>query len=157
MAEFGCPATLSTPSGSIDFNDFVGAGANGTIWLIQNIDGLDGEPLRAPMDDKAGADGAWLYEFFGSARHITVSGIMIPASTLSAWQQIQTRNQMEQSLRIKCRSMKGYGVTGTWSWTPTGMGTYSVTVKCDVMPTFPGEGIIKQFVFGLVSGDSSYD
>lgn len=156
MAEFGCPATLSTPGGSIDFNDW-STGPNGMIWLIQNIDGLDGEPMRTPMDDKAGADGAWLYEFFAAARHITVSGIMVPASSLSAWQQIQQRNQMEASLRVKARTMKGYGTTGTWSWTPTGMAAYSLTVKCDVLPTFPGEGVIKQFIFGLVAGDPDYD
>lgn len=159
MAEFGCPATLSTPLGSINFNDFAGAGANGTLWLVQSIDGLDGEPLRTPMDDKAGEDGAWLYNFLSSARHITVSGIMIPAVVVAsvrqtAWQQAVERNQMEQSLRTKGRSIKA--ADGTWSWTPSGMGTYSLTVRCDVLPTFPGDRI-KEFVFGLVAGDPNYD
>ena len=153
MAEFGCPATLTTPLGSINFNDW-SVGPNGTIWLIQNIDGLDGEPLRTPMDPKAGADGGWLYDFFSDVRHITVSGIMIPAIG-SAWDQIVERNTMEQSLRTKGRSIKA--TAGTWAWTPSGMGGYSLSVQCDVLPTFPGEGIIKQFIFGLASGDPDYD
>lgn len=153
MAEFGAPATLSTPSGSINFNDW-GAGPNGTIWLIQNVEGLDGVPLRTPMDPASGTDGALLFPFLGDARHITVSGIMIPAIG-SAWDQIVERNTMEQSLRTKAYSIKG--ANGTWSWTPSGMGTYSLTVRCDVQPTFPGEGIIKQFVFGLVAASPNYD
>ena len=98
---------------------------------------------------------AWIHDFYGSARHITVSGLLLPNVQQSMVAQITERNQMEAEARVKLKAMMAPNI-GSWSWTPTGTGGYSLNVYCDVLPTFPGGGI-KEFIFGLVAGEPDYD
>lgn len=152
MAEFHAPATLSAPGYTIDFNvDDV----NGNRYFITSIDGLDGEPLRTPGDDASQEDGGRLYDFYSATRHITVTGLLVIGPSYTAWQSIVQRNTMERNLRLACKALKR--ATGTWSWEPAGFGPYALTVKCDLQPSYPGEGVLKQFVFGLAAPDPDYD
>lgn len=149
MAEFGAPATLSTPAGDIQFNT-----RTPDEYFIENIDGLDGEPTDAPIDPRSQIDGSYAFDFWGRGRNITVTGYITVDPTLSAYQQIVRRNEMERALRHACRSLKRD--TGTWAWAPSGVGPYSLEVKCDMQPTYPGKAV-KQFIFGLFAPDPDYD
>lgn len=150
MSEFGAPATLSTPLGSIDFNT-----RDDQEYFITNITGLDGESLRTPEDDAPGTDGGIVHDFWATARHITIEGHFLMDPALSFYQQIVQRNAMMDDLRKKCRSIKR--ADGTWSWTPSGGSTFNLTVRCDLQPLYTGEGVLKTFVFGLVAEDPDYD
>ena len=147
--QYSAPATLITPSGTVLFNQTYG---NGDFFFVTSIDGLDGEPSRAPVDEKAQTDGGILHDFYAGARHITVVGLVLPGNGTVA-----QRNVMERTLRLACRSLKLNGDEGTWEWLPDGDSTRSLVVKCDVQPTFPGDGVVKQLIFGLVAADPFYD
>jgi len=151
MAEFGCPATLSSPGGDIQFNT-----RTPDEYFIENIEGLDGEPMDAPIDPLSLEDGDYAHDFWGRGRHITITGTLTVDPTLSAYQQVVRRNEMERALRLACKSMKRIGEEGTWAWAPSGVGPYSLEVRCDLQPNYPGKAV-KGFVFGLFAPDGDYD
>lgn len=151
--QFSSPAWLITPSGVSLFNqDYTTPGQVDDHYFITAIDGLDGFPVSAPEDPLAQTDGGLLHDFFARPRHITVTGILIPGNGTAT-----RRNAMEKLLRIRCRSMLLNGDEGRWEWLPDGESAKSLIVKCDVQPTFPGEGVVKQFIFGLVAANPFYD
>lgn len=151
MAEFGAAATLSGPWGSIDFNTRTAA-----EWFIDDIDGLDGEPIDAPIDPLSLEDGDYAHDFWGRGRHITIKGTITLDATLTAYQQIVQRNEMERDLRHLCRSMKRIGEEGTWAWAPSGVGPYSLSVRCDLQPKYTGKSP-REFLFGLFAANPDYD
>lgn len=147
--QFSSPASLVSIGGTVLFNQNY---ANGDNYLVQAIDGLDGFPVRAPVDAKAQTSGGILHDFFAGPRHVTISGILVPGSSA-----VSRRNTMEKNLRIVTRNMLLNDDEGFFQWTPSGSGTLSLVVKCDVQPTFPGSGVVKEFIFGLVAANPFYD
>lgn len=147
--QFSSPAQLISLGGAILFNQDY---ANGDNYFITDVDGLDGFPVRAPMDDKAQTSGGILHDFFAGPRHLTVTGLLLPGSSLAS-----RRNLMEKNLRIACRNMLLNDDEGFWRWQPDGEALLSLVVKCDQQPTYPGPGVLKQFIFGLVAADPFYD
>lgn len=147
--QFSSPADLITPGGSVRLNQDY---ANGDRYFVTAVDGLDGFPVRAPVDEKAQTDGGISHDFFAGPRHVTVTGLLIPGDGTAS-----RRNAMEKTLRVRCRSMLLNGDEGRFEWYPAGDAAQSLSVKCDVQPTFPGEGMLKQFVFGLVAVNPFYD
>lgn len=144
MAENGAPMTLSTPGGEIDFNTREPA-----EFFVQETDGLDGVPVRAPIEDAPQTDGALVFDFFDGPRHITIRGIITPEPG-PVVASVQTRNAMVDALVAACRSIRR--ANGTFTYTPTGQSPRTWTVRCDVQPTTSG-GTLKEFMFGLVAAD----
>lgn len=144
MAEYNAPATLTTPWGTIDFN-----GDTPPAYLHDPgvCAGLDGAPARAVVEDKPVSDGGIWHRNFKGAREVTLGGLLridTPADAVS----------LEQDLLDACESIfSDPSVTGTYAWTPTGSTAHSITVRCDILPTFSGPAHAKKYSLGLVAID----
>jgi len=143
MAEINAPATLVTPAGTISFNPTTPA--TDYYWLT-DVQGLDGVALRAPIDNLPQADGGLVHDFLKEVRHVTIEGMVVFSNAA-------TRNAMCDALVAALDALQA--ADGTFSWTPTGQSTKSLTVRCDQQITgFRGTGFApKQFMFGLVAAD----
>lgn len=143
MAEINAPATLVTPGGTISFNP---TGVATDYYWLTDVQGLDGVALRAPIDNLPQTDGGLVHDFLKEPRHVTIEG-MVVFSTAA------TRNSMCDALVAALDSLQA--ADGTFSWTPTGQSTKSLTVRCDQQIIgFRGVGFApKQFMFGLVAGN----
>ena len=104
MAEWGAPRSL----GSLDFSTRLPA-----EYFIKSIDGEDGIPVRAPIDNIAHGDGGILHDFWDEVRHITVKGVITLDPSLTAFQQIEQRNEMEDALIAACYAIR----RSTTTWT----------------------------------------
>ena len=74
LAEFSLPYVLSTPGGTITFN----SGAD--TYYLQNVTGLDGAPIRAPIDNRPQAHGGLVHRALLGPRHITFDGMLLVTS-----------------------------------------------------------------------------
>lgn len=144
MAEYSAPATLTTPWGTIDFND------DTPPAYLHDPDvcaGLDGAPARATIDVKPVTDGGIWHRHFKGAREVTLGGLLrvdTPADAAS----------LEDDLLAACESIfSDPSVTGTYEWTPSDSSTRSITVRCDILPTFSGPAHAKKYSLGLVAID----
>lgn len=146
MAEFSAVHTLTTPGVDITFN-------SGTdVYYITGITGLDGAPIRAPIDDSPQTDGGIIHDFFYGPRHFTIEGLLLPDGL-----SVATRNTMEANLLSALDAI--LRADGTWAWTPTGQAARSLTVRCDVpaqFSTWAGNPMVKAFIFGLVAADPTW-
>lgn len=147
MAEIGAPFTLSTDSFDIDFNEVLD---NGGMYIMQDTSGLDGVPVRAPIEDAPQTDGALIFPSFDEARHITLQGFLDQGTG-----GLTNRNQMELDLIQACYEIKAPN-EGQLIYSPTGMAPRTYTVTCDIQPTFPGKTVLKEYIFGIVAADASY-
>lgn len=144
MAEYNAPASLITPWGTITFN-----GATPPAYLHDKdvCAGLDGAPARAVIEDAPVTDGGIWHRNFKGAREVTLGGLLrvdTPADTVA----------LEDDLLAACESIfADPSVTGTYEWTPTGSTLHSITVRCDILPTFSGAAHEKKYSFGLVAID----
>ena len=144
MAEYSAPGSLVTPGGTIVFN----AAAAPTFYVDpQASSGLDGAPARATVEDAPVTDGGNWHRFFKGAREDTLSGLV----RVDSIPDLQT---LEADLIAACESIFGDpAITGTFEWTPTGLTLHSITVRCDILPTYSGPAYNKQFTFGLCAID----
>jgi len=144
MAQYDSPASLVTPGGTIVFN----AAAAPTYLHDPGVcSGLDGAPARATVEDKPVTDGGIWHRFFKAAREVTLGGLLRVDS-------ITDLETLEADLLAACESIfSDPAVTGTYEWTPTGSTLHSITVRCDVLPTYSGAAYNKQYTFGLVAID----
>ena len=144
MAEYSAPASLITPVGTVVFN------ADTTPTFLHDPDscsGLDGAPARAAIYDKPVSDGGIWHRFFKAAREPTFGGLIDVDS-------IADLSTLEASLLAACESIFGDpAITGTYEWTPTGLTLHSITVRCDILPTYSGPAYNKKYSFGLVAID----
>lgn len=144
MAEYNAPASLTTPWGTIDFND---ATAPAYLHDPSVCAGLDGAPARAVVEDKPVTDGGIWHRHFKGAREVTLAGVLLvdtPADAVT----------LEADLLAACESIfADPSVTGTYEWTPTGSTLHSITVRCDILPTFSGPAHAKKYTLGLVAID----
>lgn len=146
MAEHSAPASLLTPFGTISFNT-----GSGDEYRITNIEGLDGAPIRTTVDDRPQADGGLIHAQFFGPRHITIEGQLRVRSQTTTPNLIAARNAMEDALISALASI--IRADGTFSFTRTGASARSLMVRNDVTVTFSGNGIIKDFMFGLVAAN----
>jgi hypothetical protein len=142
VSEINAPASLSTPGGTISFN----ATGSATYYFFTALSGLDQAPLRVTIDPKPQAAGAILHPFLRDARHATFEGLVVADST-------STRNTMCDALVAALESIEQ--ADGTYSWTPTGQSTKTLTVRCDIPVSFPESRgpAVKTFMFGLVAAN----
>lgn len=155
MADVGVPYVLTTPAGTVTFND-----GTADQFYITEIQGLGGTPIRAPMDDVPFGHGGLWYDFWEAARPIAVDGIFLITSTRVMNAVVVIRNQMEEVLRTYLRSIASLTAdTGTLAWTPQGQSARMLTVRNNVPVDFVHEDnyVTESFHFGLVAADPDWD
>jgi hypothetical protein len=147
MAQYNSVYTFTTPASTITLN-----AASGDTYLndASQCSGLDGVELRTSVDPASQTDGAHVHPSFEDARHITLGGIIYITSSATDSGIMTARNSLEAGLIAACRSLKT--ANGTLAWTPTGGSARSITVRCDILPTFTGSWV-KSYLFGLVAAD----
>lgn len=156
MPDLSVPYVLTTGAGTITFNVtgvdlFNDFGAD--EFYISNITGLDGSPIRAPVDDRPQTDGGLVHPFFKGPRHPAIEGVLMIRSTRIGNSIRAIRNQMEEDLLDALESI--LQTDGTLAWTPAGMGARSLNVRYEVPLEFSGVEL-KAFTFGLVAGDPDW-
>lgn len=147
MAEFSAVYTLATPASNVTFN------SGNDRYTITDINGLDGAPIRAPIDNRPLTDGGLVRTFFLGPRQITISGFLNVNSSGTDVGYVTARNGMENTLMTALNSI--LRADGTLSWTPTGGSLRTLTVRNDEPVQFNG-GWQKQFIFGLVAANPTY-
>lgn len=158
MADLACVYTLTCPGGTITFN--TGDLRDGTDkYWIQNIQGLDGNTLRIPLDSVPFGDGGILHDSWKTARHIVIEGVLITESVGfpgGGDACVQRQNEMEEDMLDAVESI--IQANGTLAWTPSGLAARSLTVRRDQQLEFsPGENFaLKNFVFGLIAADPDW-
>ncbi len=148
MADIACPYELVTPAGTIDFND-------GSIdqFYIQNITGLDGAPISAPIDEAGFTDGSIAFNWWERGRLITFEGVFLVLSVQNCGPaKVAIWNQMAEDLRVALRSTIPDETTfGTLTWTPTGLTQNVLDVRNQIpLDCPPDQGFqVRNFMFGL--------
>lgn len=155
MADLVCVYTLTTPGGTIRFNDG-DLHTHDDLYWIATIGGLDGAPIRAQVDNAPQAHGGIVHTFWKGPRHITFDGAILIQSVPWGGSCIEEMNGMEDDLRVALEST--LQSSGTLSWTPAGDSAHSLTVRNEIPVEYsPQEGyMIRQFTFGLVSASSDW-
>jgi hypothetical protein len=144
LAEYSLVYTLVTPGGTVLFN----SGAD--QFYLSNIEGLDGAPIRAPIDNRPQAHGGLVHRFLLGPRHITFDGVLHITSTGTEAGYLAARNTLVTNLQNALNSI--YAADGTLSWTPSGGSQRNLRVRHDEALQIRG-GWQKSFVFGLVAAD----
>lgn len=158
MADLTTTYTLTTPGPDITFNS--GSLGDGTdkYWL-QDVQGLDGPSVRAPIDNVPLGNGYLIHTFYMEGRRPVFDGVIIIES-VSPWGADcqEALNAMEDNLRQALESI--VAANGTLAWTPAGLAAESLTVRYPAQPRYevrPVENFaLRQFVFGLVSATASF-
>lgn len=146
MAEFSAIYTLTTPA-----NDPVFNAASGDTYILTAIRGLDGAPIRAPVDDAPQTDGGIVHPFRLGPRHVTAEGFILIRSAATEAAFVTARNTLESALIAALEAIRN--ADGTLTWTPTGgAGKTLSTLRHDSPCEFSGAWI-KTFVFGLVAAN----
>jgi len=155
MADISCPYTLTTPAGTIAFND-----GSADQFYIQGITGLGTAPVRAPIDDVPYGDGSIGHNFWQGGRHLVIEGVFLVTSVDCGPVQVAAWNEMEDDLRAALESIAALTTdTGTLVWTPTGAAmARSLTVRHDQPMECPPDQnfTIRNFSFGLFAADPNF-
>jgi hypothetical protein len=151
MADIAVVYTLTTPGGTITFND---GGAD--QFYITEIQGLGSAPIRTPIDNAPQAHGGLVHDFWKAARNIVVEGVFLITSVPQGTQCQALRNDMEEDLRAALESI--LQADGTLAWTPTGLTARSLTVRHSVPLECPHQDnyLLRAFNFGLVAADPDW-
>lgn len=156
MADLAAVYTLTTPAGTISFNDGDLRTLDDLYW-ISEIEGLDGAQIRAQVDNAPQTHGGIVHTFWKGPRQVTMQGAIIVQSVPFGAYCLPVRNEMEQDLRVALESI--IQADGTLSWTPAGAAsTKSLTVRHNIRLDFsPQENyVIMGFVFGLIAADPDF-
>lgn len=158
MADVAAVYTLTTPGGTIVFNNGDLKDGTDKFW-IQIIHGLEGAPLRTPIDNAPHTDGGLVHPFLRQARPVVIEGIFITESVgfpSIGDACVQAQNEMEDELLTALESI--VAADGTLAWTPLGLGARSLTVRNhQPLETTPAENYaIRNFVFGLIASDPAW-
>lgn len=156
MADISVQYDLVTPGGTINFNDtgtdlFNDYGVD--EYYITDIQGLDGAPIRAPVDNRPQTHGGLVHPFFKGPRRITVEGALMIRSTRIGNAVRILRNQMEDDLFDALESI--LDVDGTLGWTPAGGSARLLTVRNEIPLEFRGIEL-KTFTFGLIAANPDW-
>lgn len=153
MPDIACPYVLTTPGGTITFND-----GSADQFYITNIPiGLAGAPIRAPIDNLAYADGSKSYNFWKGGRHIVFEGVFL--TTTQCPDVVALWNEMEEELRVALDSISGDEAdTASLVWTPAGLTQRTLTVRNDVeLETQPDQNYLtRTFTFGLFADEPDW-
>lgn len=155
MADLTVKFTLATTAGTIIFNNGDLKTLDDLYW-IQTIQGLDGAPIRAPVDSVPFGDGGLVHRFWKGPRRIVMDGVIFIQSVPTGGPCQEELNAMEEALRAALEST--LTTAGTLSWTPLGQAARALTVKCEVPVDYqPVEDYaLRSFSFGLVAANPSW-
>jgi hypothetical protein len=155
MPDIACPYTLTTPGGTITFND-----GSSQQFYIQGITGLGSAPIRAPIDDVPYGDGSIGHNFWQAGRHIAFEGVFLITAADCGPNLVGFWNDMEDELRDALESIAALTTdTGTLVWTPTGdVATRTLVVRHDVPLECPPDQnfTVRNFTFGLFAADPTW-
>lgn len=155
MPDIACPYVLTTPAGTITFND-----GSANQFYITNIPvGLAGAPIRAPIDPLAYADGSKSYNFWKGGRHIVVEGMFLVTSVAPCPDSVPIWNEMEEELRVALESIAGDEAdTASLVWTPAGLTQRTLIVRNDVeLECQPDQNyLVRTFTFGLFADEPDW-
>lgn len=156
MADLSCVYELSTPSGSIFFNNG-DLRTNDDLYWISEIEGLDGPTIRAQVDNAPQAHGGIVHTFWKGPRQVTMQGAIVVQSVPFGAACLTVRNSMEDDLRAALESI--LQADGLLIWTPEGQSQRTLTVRHNIRLDFtPQEGyVIMGFTFGLISASADWD
>lgn len=155
MSDLAVEFTLTTPGGTVVFND----GGDDQFYITNFPEGMSGAPLRTPMDPVAYGDGGNSYNFWKGARHIIAEGIFLVTSVRPCQAMVDIWNQMEDDLQTALDSIASLDTdTGTLGWTPGGLSARLLTVRHDVpLDVQPDQAYtVRTFTFGLVADDPAW-
>lgn len=155
MADLTVPYTLAAIGGTVVFNDGSLYSLDDLYW-IQTLQGLDGAPIRAPVDSVAFGDGGLVHTFWKGPRRITFDGVVFIQSVPLGGPCQERLNIMEENLRVVLESM--LSDDALLSWTPLGQPSRQLTVRCEVpLDVQPIEDYaLRSFAFGLVAADPDW-
>ena len=158
MTDWASPYTLTTPVGTIQFNDsgiddFNRAGGPDEYY-ISNI--RMPRTIRAPVDNAPGTDGFLVHPFLRGGRRIPVEGWFAIRSTRIQNNVRKIRNQMFKDLDEALDSIMD--ADGTLSWVIEdldGTDARSFTVRCEI--GLEDDGIeMRTFTFGLIAASAQW-
>lgn len=153
MPDLACEYVLTTPGGTIRFND----GSTDQFYIQDIPSGLAGAPIRAPIDEIAFGDGSLAYNWWKAGRHIPFEGVFfVQSAAFCSPAQVAVWNQMEEDLRVVLDSISGLETdTGTLVWRPTGQTQRTLVVRNDVPLECPPDQNyqVRTFAFGLFAPD----
>ena len=148
MPDVACVYALTTPGGTIFFND----GTPDQFYITEIPVGLAGAPLSTPVDAVPYGDGSLSYNWWKRGRHIQIEGVFLITSTRIENGILTIRNSMEAALQAALDSCAGLATaTATLAWTPLGGSAHSLTVRNDVpLECIHDQGyLVRTFSFGL--------
>lgn len=156
MADVGVVYTLSTPGGTVLFNDAVEPFIGADQFYITEIRGLAAPALRTPIDNVPLGDGGLIHDFWKGPRHIGIEGTILVQSVRIENQIVVIRNDMEDELVNALESI--LRADGTLSYAPQGEGTRTFTVRYEVgLETVHNNNYHSlDFSFGLVAGEPDW-
>ena len=151
MADVGVQYSLTTPAGTIVFND-----DSADQYYITEIGGLAVPTIRAPIDNVPLGDGGLVHDFWKGPRHLSIEGVLLIESTRVMNSIVDIRNQMEDDLVFVLESI--LRDDGTLTYTPTGAGARSLTVRHDIPLEFRHQDnyLLVSFTFGLVAAEPDW-
>jgi hypothetical protein len=155
MPDIACEYTLTTPAGTIVFND----GSVDEYFITDIPDGLAGAPLRTPTDFVPYGHGSLSYNFWRGGRNILIEGMFFVRSLPPCPQMVEEWNIMEENLRVCLESIAELDSdTGTLVWTPTGLSQRTLTVRHNVQLQCPPDQnySVRAFNFGLLADDPDW-
>jgi hypothetical protein len=158
VADLTVHYTLSTPGGTIVFNDGTLKNNLDDVYWIQTLHGLDGAPLRTPFNRKAFGNGGRRNRWWKDVRRPIFDGAILIQSVPLGGACQELLNGMEDALRVACDSIGEGDDEGTLSWTPLGGSLRTLTVSCEVPVDFqPIEDYaLRSFSFGLFAGNPDW-
>ncbi len=155
MADLTVVYTLTTPGGTINFNNGALKSLIDLYW-IQTLQGLDGTPIRAPVDEVPFGDGGLVHTFWKGPRRITFDGVILIQSVPIGGPCQTELNAMEDDLFTALESI--IDADGTLAWTPLGLGARSLTVRneipLDIQPV--EDYALRSFSFGLIAANPDW-
>jgi hypothetical protein len=152
MADISVPYTLTTPAGTITFND-----GSADQFYITGETGLGTAPRRTPIDSVPFGDGALVHTFWKDARQVTIEGVFLVTSVPCGSAMVAIWNAMEEDLNDALESIGG-GTDGTLAWTPSGLSARSLSVRHNVPMENPHleNFSLRGFNFGVIAGDPNF-
>ncbi len=124
-------------------------------WLA-TVGGLDGPEIRAPVDPVPFGDGGIVHTFWKGPRRPVFEGALLIESSDNQSDCQQLRNTLAEDLMDALDSI--IAADGTLSWTPTGFGARSLTVRNEVplQIQYEQDYRLATFSFGLISAASDW-
>lgn len=156
MADIGVVYTLTTPGGTVLFNDATDPFAGADQFYITEIRGLGAPALRTPIDNVPLGDGGLIHNFWKGPRHIGIEGTILVQSVRVENSIVVIRNDMEDELSNALESI--LRADGTLSFAPQGEGTRTYTVRYEVGVEYVHGNNYHSldFSFGLVAGEPDW-